>query len=152
MAFKKLSEQIQDLTNPQRSDTFVRRFRDAVREGEFDAINLHERFTLPKVFNRRGAEGTYEKDMRDMAFEVTPAFEKWFTQTNEALAAQVGRGSGKPKLTMENIETGAIDFKALAEQTRQKLQSSYTKGQALGNSRKQAVQPKAKTTRAKAKK
>lgn len=152
MAYKKLSEQVRELTNPQRSDAFVKQFREAVRQGEFDAITLSERFTLPKEFSRRGAEGSYQKDARDMLVDVTPAFEKWFKQTNETLAAQPTRGSGgKPKPTVENIESGLIDFKALAEETRRKMQASYEKGQSLGNSRKQAT-AKPKTTRSKAKK
>lgn len=151
MAFKKLSEQVQELTNPQRSDTFARQFRDAVRDGTFDAIALPERFTLPKAFARRGGEGTYQKDVRDMVFEVTPAFEQWFEQTNTELAAQPARGSGKVKLTVENIEAGAIDFKALAEETRRKMQASFEKGQSLGNSRKKAT-AKPKTTRGKTRK
>jgi len=129
MPYRKLSEQIQELTNPQRSDAFMRQFREAVRQGQFDAMNLPERFTLPKQFNRRGVEGTYQRDMRDMLFDVTPAFEKWFEQTNEALAAQASRGSAKLKPTAENVEAGLIDFKALAEETRRKMQASYEKGQ-----------------------
>ena len=149
MPFSRLSEQVQKLSLPERSDAFVKRFRDAVRDGEFDAIDLPERFTLPKKFKRRGSNETYEKDMKDMVFETSSKFDKWFEGVDEELAAVPVRGSGKPKLTLENIEEGVIDFKALAEETRRKLQASYEKGQNLGNSRKAKVapaKPKAKRT------
>ena len=149
MTYSKLSEQVQKLSTPQQSDTFVKRFRDAVREGEFDAIDLPERFTLPKKFKRRGTDETYEKDMKDMVFEISAKFDKWFEGVDKELAAAPTRRSGKPKLTLENLEEGVLDFKALAEETRRKLQNSYEKGQNLGNSRKskaEAPKPRAKRT------
>jgi len=149
MPYRKLSEQIQNLAAPQRSDTFLKQFRNAVREGKFDAIPLPERFSLPKVFNRRGEEGTYQREAKDMLFDVTPAFEKWFDQTNQELSAQPARGTGKPKVTVENVEAGLVDFKVLAQDTRRKMQASFDKGQALGNSRKQKVKPKSTRGRAK---
>ncbi|GAA5514305.1 hypothetical protein Dcar01_03060 [Deinococcus carri] len=144
MTYKKLSEQMHELGNPQRSDAFVKMFREAVREGKFDATYLPERFTMPKQFSRRGEEGNYQRDTKDMLFEVTPAFEKWFEQTNTELAAP-SRRSGSPKPTAENIEAGLVDFKALAEETRRKMQASYQKGQALGQSRARTT--KSKTTK-----
>ncbi|WP_216322522.1 hypothetical protein [Deinococcus aestuarii] len=135
MAYKKLSEQLQELNNPQRSDTFVKLFREAVREGKFEAAQLSERFTIPKQFRRRGAEDTYQRDTREMLFEVTPEFERWFEQTNQDLAASPSRGSGKVRPSLEAIESGQLDFKALAEETRRRLQSSFEKGQTLGKSR-----------------
>lgn len=144
MTYKKLSEQMHELGNPQRSDAFVKMFREAVREGKFDATYLPERFTMPKQFSRRGEEGNYQRDTKDMLFEVTPAFEKWFEQTNSELAAP-SRRSGSPKPTAENIESGLVDFKALAEETRRKMQASYQKGQALGQSRARTT--KSKTTK-----
>ena len=149
MPFSRLSEQVQKLSSPQRSDAFVKQFRDAVRDGEFDAIDLPERFTLPKKFKRRGSDETYEKDIKDMVFETSATFDKWFERVDQELASTPTRGSGKPKLTLENIEGGVIDFKALAEETRRKLQNSYEKGQNLGNSRKAktaAAKPKPKRT------
>lgn len=133
MTFRKLSDQVQDLSNPQRSDTFVKRFRDAVREGKFDAIHLTERFTMPKQFNRRGGEGHYQRDTKDMLFEVTPAFTKWFDAINKELVAS--RRSGRVKPSLEAVESGALNFKDLAAETRKKMQASYAKGQALGKSR-----------------
>lgn len=133
MAYRKLSEQIQDLSNPQRSDVFVKQFREAVREGRFDATFLTERFTMPKTFSRRGAEGTYQRDTRDMLFEVTPDFEAWFEETNEALSSSRRTSNVKP--TAENIAAGLVDFKTLAEETRRKMQASFEKGQQLGKSR-----------------
>ncbi|SMB86112.1 hypothetical protein SAMN00790413_03689 [Deinococcus hopiensis KR-140] len=149
MPFSRLSEQVQKLSTPQQSDAFVKRFRDAVREGEFDAIDLPERFTLPKKFKRRGSEETYEKDMKDMVFETSAKFDKWFEGVDQELAAAPQRGRGKPKLTVENLEEGVIDFKALAEETRRKLQNSYEKGQNLGNSRKSKAAPAKPPTKAK---
>lgn len=133
MAYKKLSEQVQELSNPQRSDAFIKRFRDAVREGKFDAMNLPERFTMPKQFSRRGAEGTYQRDSKDMLFEETAAFTKWFDQLNQELASS--RRSGQIKPSLEAVEAGHVDFKELAAQTRMKMQASYEKGQALGKGR-----------------
>ncbi|EYB68962.1 hypothetical protein DEIPH_ctg012orf0021 [Deinococcus phoenicis] len=149
MAYRKLSEQIHELGNPQRSDAFVKMFREAVREGKFDATYLPERFTMPKAFSRRGAEGTYQRDAKEMLFEVTPAFEKWFEQTNAELATS--RRTGTPKPTAENIEAGLVDFKALAEETRKKMQASYEKGQALGKSRARGTKSSGTRSSAKAK-
>ncbi len=134
MTYRKLSEQVQLLTNPQRSDTFVKDFKNAVREGEFEAAYLsNERFQLPKAFTRRGSDATYNRSMREMIFEVTPAFENWFEEKNRELAASRRGGSIKP--TIETIEAGLVDFSELAKATRQKMQASYNKGQSLGKSR-----------------
>ncbi len=131
--YKKLSEQVHELSNAQRSDTFVRMFRDAVRDGKFEAAYLPERFTLPKQFTRRGNDETYQRDTKEMLFEVTPKFEKWFDETNRELAAARKGGAIKP--SVEAIEAGLVDFKQMAAETRQKMQASYEKGQALGKSR-----------------
>lgn len=133
MAYKKLSEQIHELSNPQRSDTFVKMFRDAVRDGKFEAAYMPERFTMPKQFTRRGSEGTYQRDTKEMLFEVTPKFEKWFDEVNRELAAARKGGTIKP--SVEAIEAGLVDFKTMAAETRKKMQASYEKGQALGQTR-----------------
>ena len=143
MPYRKLSDQIQQLNNPQRSDTFVKAFREAVRTGMFDAIYLPERFTLPKQFSKRGSNETYGKEAKDMVFEVTPDFETWFDNINNELSTRQRAKNIKPSL--EAIEGGQLDFKALAEQTRQKMTASFEKGQNLGNSRAK------KTTRGKKK-
>jgi hypothetical protein len=142
MAYRKLSEQLQQLSDPQRSDAFIRSFREAVREGKFDAAALPERFTMPKEFKRRGAEGSYQREAKEMLFEVTPEFEQWFDQTNSDLIVKRRSGSGKIRPTVEAIEAGQVDFKALAAETRQKMQASFQKGQALGKSRAQAAKGK----------
>ncbi|WP_221090151.1 hypothetical protein [Deinococcus aquaedulcis] len=142
MAYKKLSEQVQELSNPQRSDTFIKLFREAVRQGKFDAAYMPERFTMPKQFSRRGAEGTYERDTREMLFEQTKAFDAWFDETNRALASARRGGTVKP--SVEAIEAGLVDFKTMAEETRRKMQASYEKGQALGKSRSKASTSKGK--------
>lgn len=133
MAYKKLSEQVHQLSNAQRSDTFVKMFRDAVRQGKIAAAYMPERFTLPKQFSRRGSAGSYQRDAKEMLFEVTPAFEKWFEQTNRELAAARKGGTIKP--TQEAVEAGLVDFKKMAAETRKKMQASFEKGQALGKSR-----------------
>ena len=134
MQYKKLSEQVQEVANPQRSDTFIGKFREAVREGELKAAYLPgERFTMPKQFTRRGTNETYTKDTRDMLFEYTPEFEEWFEEVNRELA--VSRKGGSIKASVENIEAGLISFEELAEKTRQKMQANFKKGQALGKSR-----------------
>ncbi|AIZ45286.1 hypothetical protein QR90_09530 [Deinococcus radiopugnans] len=133
MAYKKLSEQVHELSNPQRSDTFVKMFRDAVRDGKFEAAYMPERFTMPKQFTRRGSEGTYQRDTKEMLFEVTPKFEKWFDEVNRELAAARKGGTIKP--SVEAIEAGLVDFKKMAAETRKKMQASYEKGQALGQTR-----------------
>lgn len=133
MTYKKLSEQVRELSNPQRSDAFVKRFRDAVREGEIDAMNLQERFTMPKLYSRRGAEGTYQREAKDMLFEATPSFESWFEEVDKEL--NTSRRSARPKPSLEAVESGAIDFSEAVAETRRKMQASFEKGQALGNSR-----------------
>lgn len=134
MTYKRLSEQVQELANPQRSDAFVRRFRDAVRLGEVKAINLPgERFTMPKQYSRRGKPGTYQKDTKEMLFELTPEFEAWFEEQNKELA--VSRQGGQVKATEETIAAGLVDFDALAKETQAKMQKSFEKGQKLGKGR-----------------
>lgn len=140
MAYQKLSERVHQLSNAQRSDSFVKMFRDAVRDGQFEAAYLPERFTLPKQYSRRGTVDTYQKDTNEMLFDATPAFETWFEQINRELAAARKGGTIKP--TLENIEAGLVDFKAMAAETRKKMQASYTKGQALGKSRRKATPKK----------
>ena len=138
MEFRKLSEVVMELEHPQQSDRFVKMFRNAVREGDIDAIELKERFTLPKQYHRRGAEGSYERDTRDMVFQVTPKSDKWIKQASEDLGKINTRGgSSKVVLSLEAVEAGEVDFKALVEETRRSMESKYNRGQQLGNSRKQ---------------
>ncbi len=139
MPYKKLSEQVHELSNVQRSDAFVKRFRDAVREGKIDAMNLPERFTMPKQYSRRGAEGTYQRETKDMLFDDTAAFKKWFEGVNEELG--VTRRAAAPKVSLEAVESGDVDFKALVEETRRKMEASYNKGQDLGKSRAKGRKP-----------
>jgi hypothetical protein len=133
MVYIKLSEQLQHLSNPQRSDVFVKLFRDAVRVGTFDAVQLPERFTLPKQFRSRISESHYQREVKDMLFEPTPTFHTWFEETNRALAP--AHASARVKATVEAIEAGLFDFKAMVEDTRQKMQASHDKGQMLGRRR-----------------
>ncbi|GGR30214.1 hypothetical protein [Deinococcus ruber] len=143
MPYIKLSQQIEKLHNPQRSDAFVKQLRAAVREGELDAGELPERFALPKSFSKRGGGESYSRSVRDMVIDVTPEFEAWFERINRELTP--ARTGGKIQMTVENIEAGLIDFKTLAAQTRQKMTASYTKGQQLGNGRAKAKAPAKKT-------
>ncbi|MBB6099866.1 hypothetical protein HNR42_003326 [Deinobacterium chartae] len=134
MGYRKLSDQVRMLKNPQRSDVFVRLFRTAVREGRFDAAYLPERFELPKVYARRDNAGeSYRKDARDMVFEVSPDFERWFAELDSELNSSKRRRRIKPSL--EAYEQGLIDFRAAAEETRRKMMASQEKGQKLGRSR-----------------
>ncbi|RTR25524.1 hypothetical protein [Deinococcus radiophilus] len=134
MSYKRLSEQVKELTNAQRSDTFVRNFREAVRTGQFKAIYLPgERFTMPKEYSRRGQTGSYQKDTKEMLFDYTPEFAEWFEEQNRELA--VSRKGGSIKATQETVEAGLVDFEQLAQQTQEKMQASFEKGQALGKSR-----------------
>ncbi|GBF04664.1 hypothetical protein DAERI_020261 [Deinococcus aerius] len=68
-----------------------------------------------------------------MVIELTTAYEAWFQQVNEELAAAPSRNA-RVKPTVENIESGAVDFKALAEETRRRLNASLEKGQTLAKS------------------
>jgi hypothetical protein len=77
-----------------------------------------------------------------MIFETSPAFDTWFEEINRQLATARAGGTLKP--TMENIEAGLVDFKALAAETRRKMQGSFDKGQKLGHSRKGTKQIKRK--------
>ena len=88
---------------------------------------------MPKQFTRRGEGSTYQRDTREMLFEVTPEFESWFEQQNKDLA--VTRQGSSPKPTLENIQAGLVDFGALAKETQARMQASYEKGQKLGQSR-----------------
>ncbi len=137
MAYRKLSELVNDLENPQQSDTFVKLFKAAVRDGRVVATDLPERFTLPKAYTRRGAEGTHQRNTGEMVYEVTPRAEKWAEDTRAALA-QARTRTSKVQFTSEAAESGAVDFKALAAETRRKMQAKHEKGQqlGLGNTRK----------------
>lgn len=134
MAYRKLSELVNDLENPQQSDTFVKLFKAAVRDGRIVATDLPERFTMPRNFTRRGVEGTYQRDAREMLYEVAPKVEKWVEETRAALA-QARTRTRKVKLTSEAAESGEVDFKALAAETRRKMQSRHENGQKLGQGR-----------------
>ncbi|WP_102124974.1 hypothetical protein [Deinococcus planocerae] len=102
---------------------------------------------LSKTYRRRGSDETGIREARELVIEVTPKYEAWFQQMNEELAAVPSRNA-KVKPTVENIESGAVDFKTLAEETRRKMQASFEKGQQLGQSRAQKTRgAKAKTTR-----
>ncbi|UQN08138.1 hypothetical protein [Deinococcus sp. QL22] len=137
MAYLKLSEQVQKLSNLQRSDAFVKQFQIAVREGKIEAVKLPgARFELPKQFKRRSGDGeTYNKLARDMLFEVTPEFQAWFEKIDAQL--REGRASA-PRVSLESIESGAVDFKALAAHTRQQMEASFLKGQKLGSANRKA--------------
>lgn len=146
MPYEKLSTQMENLTNPQRSDAFYKQFRDAVRSGEIEAADLPERFDLPKEYRRRGADETYTRKVKDMVVNVTPAYQTWFAGVNEALSAS-RQGVAAPKASLEAVESGDVDFAAMVEETRRKMQASFEKGQNLGNSRKTAKPaPKARRT------
>lgn len=128
-----LSAQIKKLHNSQRSDTFIKQLRNAVRDGQIEAADAPGRFELPKKFVRRSSKETYTRQAKDMIIDATPAFEAWFESVNQELAP--ARNGGKIKVSVEAIEAGLVDFSALAAATRQKLSASFTKGQALGKSR-----------------
>ncbi|MDR6220937.1 hypothetical protein J2Y00_004568 [Deinococcus soli (ex Cha et al. 2016)] len=49
VAYVKLREQVHELSNSQRSDTFIKLLQEAVRSGRIDGIYLAERFTMPKL-------------------------------------------------------------------------------------------------------
>lgn len=134
MAYRKLSDLVGNLEDPQQSDTFVKLFRAAVRDGRIIATDLPERFTMPKNFNRRGVEGMYQRDTREMVYEATPKVEKWVEETRAALA-QARIRTRKVKLTSEAAESGEVDFKALAAETRRKMQVKHENGQKLGQGR-----------------
>ncbi|ULH17346.1 hypothetical protein MF271_19340 (plasmid) [Deinococcus sp. KNUC1210] len=133
MPYITLSDQIKKLGNSQRSDSFVKKLREAVREGEIDAADLPgHRFELPKQFSKRGSTETYSRTVRDMIIDGTPEFEAWFQEANKDLSST---RSGKIRVSAENIDAGLVDFKALAAQTRARMQASQSKGQALGKGR-----------------
>ncbi|MBB6099576.1 hypothetical protein HNR42_003029 [Deinobacterium chartae] len=150
MPYRKLSEQVAKLSNPQRSDIFVRQFRAAVRDGQFDAVYLPDRFELPKIYSKRGEDGNYRKDSKDMVFELTPEFEEWFQNIDQEL--NQGRRTKRIKPSLEAYEQGLIDFKAAAEETRRKMLASQEKGERLGKSRSGGSARKSKTTSRKSKK
>lgn len=131
MEFQKLSDLVIELDNPQKSDVFVKLFRAAVRDGTILALDLPERFTMPKKYRRRKAAGTYERDTKDMLFEVTAETQAWFESTRAALRA-TGSRKAKPKPSLEAVESGAVDFKAAAAATRRELQAKFARGQKLG--------------------
>lgn len=133
MELSKLSEQVAKLTNPQKSDAFVRQFRGAVREGIFDAADAPGRFELPKRFSRRGSDETYTRSSREMILSVTPEFEEWFAAVDAELAQQGRRN--RPVPTAEAFKSGELDFEAAVEETRRKMHARFEKGQQLGSGR-----------------
>jgi len=138
MDYRKLSEQVEQLSNPQRSDIFVREFRTAVREGMFDAADLPERVAYPKVYSRRGGEGgTYNKDYKDMIFAPTADFEAWFSGINDQLEQNKRKPSLKP--SFDAYVKGDLSFEEAAQRTRERMQASQAKGQKLGAGRAKAT-------------
>lgn len=133
MEYRRLSEQVDRLTNPQKSDAFVKQFRNAVRDGIFDATDAPGRFELPKRYSRRGGDQTYTRNSREMILAVTPEFEAWFAAVDAELARQGRRNHPVP--TAEAFESGELDFTAAVGETRRKMQARFEKGQKLGNSR-----------------
>lgn len=134
MAYKKLSDLVNELPNAQQSEAFVQRFRAAVRTGEIEAADLPERFVLPKVYRPRSEGGRTEKQVRDMLFSDNRKIQQWVTATAEELSQATGR-QRRPRVSYETIEAGQVDFAELAAETRRKLQARYEKGQQLGKSR-----------------
>lgn len=137
MPYRTLSEWTQELGQPQQSDTFVQLFRAAVREGRLSAAELPQRFTLPKV-NRQGQA----RSLKDMAFEDTPEAQRWFEETRARLSARPSRSLRVARLSAESVEAGVHDFAALAQATRERLQSRYERGQQLAASRRPGPAPK----------
>ena len=133
MPYITLSEQIKKLHNPQRSDAFVRQLRTAVREGEIEGMELPNRFELPKAFSRRSGGETYRRSAKDMVIDSTAKFEAWFDTTNRELST--ARAGSRVKVSLESVEAGLVDFKALAAETRRKMGASFSEGQALGKRR-----------------
>ena len=149
MSYVTLSDQIKKLHNPQRSDAFVKQLRVSVREGDIMAADLPSRFELPKQYAKRGSNTTYTRTIKDMVIDATPDFEAWFENVNKELSP--ARSGGKIKVSVESIEAGLVDFQALAAETRKKMGASFSKGQALGNSRGGTGKAPAKKTAAKKK-
>lgn len=147
MPYITLSDQIKKLHNPQRSDTFVKWLRIAIRDGDVDAASTPGRFELPKTFSKKGSTEKYTRTTRDLIIDGTPEFEAWFAKVNKELSPT--RTGGKVKVTAQAVEAGLVDFKALAAETRKKMGASFEKGQKLGSSRAGA---KAKATPKKTKK
>lgn len=141
MPYITLSDQIKKLQNPQRSDVFVKQLREAIREGVIDAADTPGRFELPQKFSKRGSEETYTRTAKDLIIDGTPEFEAWFARVNQELARP--RKGARVKVSLESIEAGLVDFKAMAAETRRKLGVSFEKGHHLGKSRASA-QEKAK--------
>lgn len=130
MEYRKLSEQVALLSNPQKSEAFIKAFRNAVREGQFDAADAPGRFDLPKEFQRRGGE-TYRRRAKEMILVVTPEFEAWFAEMNTRLQA---RGTHKPQ-ALEAYQSGELDFMAAVERTRNQMRERAKHGQTLGKGR-----------------
>ena len=145
MPYVTLNDQIKKMHNPQRSDSFVKQLRSAVREGDVMAADLPKRFELPKQYAKRGDGTTYTRSVKDMVIDATPKFEDWFEKVNKELSA--ARSGGKVKVTVEAIESGLVDFKTLAAETRRKIDASFSKGQTLGKSRAVKAKTPAKKTK-----
>ncbi|WP_034342425.1 hypothetical protein [Deinococcus misasensis] len=134
MKLQKLSEAVSGLNHPQRSDQFVRAFRNAVRDEIFDAAEIEGRFELPKEYSRRSSGETYKRQAKEMIFEVTPAYQKWYEEVIQDLNSTKRQKRVKP--TLEAYAAGTLDFKAAAAATREKMKASEQKGKKLGSSRK----------------
>ncbi|WP_407543056.1 hypothetical protein Q0M94_23785 (plasmid) [Deinococcus radiomollis] len=145
MPYVTLSDQVKKMHNPQRSDSFVKELRSAVREGDVLAADLPTRFELPKQYAKRGSDATYSRSVKDMVIDATPKFEAWFEKVNKELSP--ARSGGRVKVSVEAIEAGLVDFKALAAETRKKMGASFSKGQALGKSRSGKAKTPAKKTK-----
>lgn len=130
MEYRKLSEQVALLSNPQKSEAFIKAFRNAVREGQFDAADAPGRFELPKDFKRRNGE-IYRRRAKEMILVVTPEFEVWFAEMDAQLQPK-----GVSKLpALEAYASGELDFMAAVERTRNQMRERAGHGQKLGKGR-----------------
>lgn len=134
MEYARLSEQVHRLSNSQRSDLFVKRFRQAVRDGIFDAAEAPGRFELPKAFKRRGADETYARSSREMIVALTPEYEGWFSATDAELLQRARSQKAQPSVA--SFGSGELDFASHVEETRRKMQTRAVAGSQLGKSKK----------------
>lgn len=131
--YRTLEDLSHQLKRPGSSLTFLKAFRNEVRQGHIDGAYLPGKFTLPGSTS----SGTQRlRQHRNMIYLHTDQVEQWFTNFNASQQRLT------VKVTAEAVINGDVNFQDLVQKTRQAMQQRYDHGQTLGRqqARKRARQ------------
>lgn len=117
MQYMKLSQLMQEL-KPELQLKYVHTFKDAVAEGEIDAVPVDTSFQVRKSVQR------------DLITAFDDAFKDWHTETVRQLELSVK--GGRAVVYESDVLAGKIDLKAKAEEYRKTLRKRRKPGKKSG--------------------